>query len=55
MYIRLSQVYCIQPARRKNAFVYKGLIFVFVFVGTKMLKHVLEICEKDGNYDNVFL
>lgn len=24
-------------------------------IGTKMLKHVLDICEKDGNYDNVFL
>ena len=25
------------------------------FSGTKMLEHVLGICEKDGNYDNVFL
>ena len=27
-----------------------------VFVsGTVMLKHVLKICEEDGNFDNVFL
>ncbi|XP_074652235.1 N-alpha-acetyltransferase 50-like [Tubulanus polymorphus] len=24
-------------------------------IGTEMLIHVLNICEKDGNYDNVFL
>ncbi|XP_064650474.1 N-alpha-acetyltransferase 50-like isoform X2 [Lineus longissimus] len=24
-------------------------------IGTKMLEHVLSICEKDGNFDSVFL
>lgn len=26
-----------------------------IIAGTVMLDHVLGICEKDGNYDNVFL
>ena len=26
-----------------------------VLSGTVMLEHVLKLCEKDGNYDSVFL
>lgn len=27
----------------------------FLFPGTKMLNHVLNICEKDGTFDNIYL
>ncbi|KAI0223000.1 N-alpha-acetyltransferase 50, partial [Lamellibrachia satsuma] len=33
---------CLAPYRRLH-------------IGTVMLKHVLKICEEDGNFDNVFL
>jgi len=26
-----------------------------LFEGTKMLNHVLNICEKDGTFDNIYL
>ena len=31
------------------------LIFIDFVSGTVMLEHVLKICEKDGNFDNVYL
>lgn len=30
------------------------LLFVSL-IGTKMLNHVLNICEKDGTFDNIYL
>ena len=30
------------------------LLFVLL-IGTKMLNHVLNICEKDGTFDNIYL
>lgn len=31
-----------------------NLLFVLL-IGTKMLNHVLNICEKDGTFDNIYL
>lgn len=31
------------------------IILSHLFKGTKMLNHVLNICEKDGTFDNIYL
>lgn len=31
------------------------LCFCLFLLGTKMLNHVLNICEKDGTFDNIYL
>ena len=32
------------------------ITYLFVLlIGTKMLNHVLNICEKDGTFDNIYL
>lgn len=38
-------------------FPFSELFFLIVLLpaGTKMLNHVLNICEKDGTFDNIYL
>ncbi len=45
---------CSKLSARKycNTFIFSQLLCV---LGTVMVEHVLKICEKDGNFDNIYL